>query len=351
MLRVAVRMVRAFPLVIISCLAIGPGCTDVAQDSTQNLTSGDLKGACEPATDDNNPCTIEGCKGSDGEHVPATGEFCGAGALLMCDNNGFCAGCATDSQCGEGTECAPLACKGGVCIPQNTPAGMMVSEQVAGDCKVVQCDGKGGTAEAPEPKGTDCNINGGKKCDGDGSCVVCFEDAHCNGEGASCQGNTCISCDDGMQNGDEDGVDCGGTRCSKKCNGDACSTGSECHSGFCADKVCCESACTGECMSCSIMGAVGQCTETPFYDEDLSYVDPVTMNERSCMKDELVACNGAGKCLAMVKAPCSQTQRCLSDVCVDLAGNNDYCKGATGEPCQGDPTICASGECEAGLCK
>ena len=43
-------------------------------------------------------------------------------------------------------------------------------------------------------------------------------------------------------------------------NGTACTSGSQCGSGFCADGVCCNNACSGTCESCSVMGHVGTCT-------------------------------------------------------------------------------------------
>jgi len=46
-----------------------------------------------------------------------------------------------------------------------------------------------------------------------------------------------------------------------KANGDSCAAGSECTSTFCADGVCCESACSGVCESCAIDR--GKCAPVP----------------------------------------------------------------------------------------
>jgi hypothetical protein len=43
-------------------------------------------------------------------------------------------------------------------------------------------------------------------------------------------------------------------------NGTACATGSTCLSGFCADGVCCDKACNGQCEACDVTGASGTCT-------------------------------------------------------------------------------------------
>ena len=45
-------------------------------------------------------------------------------------------------------------------------------------------------------------------------------------------------------------------------NGAACQVGSECASTFCADGVCCESACSGTCESCAL-AEKGKCAAVP----------------------------------------------------------------------------------------
>ena len=42
-------------------------------------------------------------------------------------------------------------------------------------------------------------------------------------------------------------------------NGDPCTAGSECTSGFCADGVCCNAVCIGECVACNVSGSAGTC--------------------------------------------------------------------------------------------
>ena len=41
--------------------------------------------------------------------------------------------------------------------------------------------------------------------------------------------------------------------------GTPCALGSDCQSGFCADGVCCSTACTEVCRSCAAQGSVGTC--------------------------------------------------------------------------------------------
>jgi hypothetical protein len=43
--------------------------------------------------------------------------------------------------------------------------------------------------------------------------------------------------------------------------GTACTMAAECASGFCVDGVCCNTACTGSCMTCGATGSVGTCVQ------------------------------------------------------------------------------------------
>jgi hypothetical protein len=65
--------------------------------------------------------------------------------------------------------------------------------------------------------GTPCDNNGGEVCNRSGTCVV-------------------PSCSDRMRDGDETGVDCGGT-CEPCNNGSGCMNGKDCRSGFCREGV------------------------------------------------------------------------------------------------------------------
>jgi hypothetical protein len=47
----------------------------------------------------------------------------------------------------------------------------------------------------------------------------------------------CVSCSDGLEDGDETGVDCGGSHC-LKCTGETCMGYSECKSQDCKQGTC-----------------------------------------------------------------------------------------------------------------
>jgi hypothetical protein len=96
--------------------------------------------------------------------------------------------------------------------------------------------------------------------------------------------------------------------------GSSCGLDAECASGFCADGVCCASACIGPCRSCNQPGSDGVCQPYALGS------DP----ERECSD---TTCNGAGAC----GAPPPPTNKTNGSVCQ-----------AGGE--------CASGFCTDGVC-
>jgi hypothetical protein len=55
-----------------------------------------------------------------------------------------------------------------------------------------------------------------------------------------------VSCTDGIRNGTESAIDCGGTCPSKCSNGATCNAGTDCTSGSCYQGLCCQpQTCTG----------------------------------------------------------------------------------------------------------
>jgi hypothetical protein len=291
------------------------GCLSAVDDGS--LNKNDQVGTCVLPTDDGNPCTIERCLGGNPVNAPAA---------------------------------------------QGTP----IDDDIIGDCKGRQCDGKGDIkvvnldSDVPPPD-KDCFVyqcsNGQKMevpacmtgvCTGASKCVACVQDADCK-NGEYCFENDCFDCTDGTQNGDEKGVDCGGDHC-KKCNGDACQSAAECKDGFCADGVCCNSACTEPCKSCNLMGSpAGTCTSIPEFGSDSSYTSPTTGETIVCLAADGQACSSSGACLLLAGGTCTKNADCISGTC-GTTPNGMICKGKPGEPCGADNTICASGKCSSGKC-
>ncbi|MBM4373952.1 MAG: hypothetical protein FJ095_02630 [Deltaproteobacteria bacterium] len=156
--------------------------------------------------DDLNVCTKNVC--TDGvpsnPAEPAVVTTCGANNALYCDGNGSCVDCVGDAQCPDDStffcrddfcDVATKTCK----VKAKKPAGTPVPQQVAGDCREVQCTAMGGTINAVkntdlpddnkqctknvctngtpsnpnEAAGLACTQDMGKVCDGAGACVEC----------------------------------------------------------------------------------------------------------------------------------------------------------------------------------
>ena len=201
-----------------------------------------------------------GCFVSKGEACTTDGD-CGHGDVCTA---GACKPkpCTADSDCSKGASaCETTKCLATACVVTFTPKGTPLPDDKKGDCQRPACDGKGGTIQVPYPTDvpastnacldeactsagkptqspkaaeTTCALSSGNGvCDGTGTCVECVEASDCAGlTGAYCQENACASCSDGKQDGDEAGVDCGGTHC-LKCNGDTCSQSADCASNAC----------------------------------------------------------------------------------------------------------------------
>ena len=98
----------------------------------------------------------------------------------------------------------------------------------------------------------------------------CANDAECKTgfctDGVCCDrrcDGTCEACTAAKKTSGEDGV-CGAVppgvgTCILKL-GEACKGGNECGTGFCAQGVCCDSTCDGQCLSCNLQGKVGRCS-------------------------------------------------------------------------------------------
>jgi hypothetical protein len=253
----------------------------------------------------------------------------------------------------------------GTCNPASCPDD-------EGECRVPACLGEiCGYMDRAE--GSACSLG---VCNAVGECVECVGPSDC-GPGEMCQGNDCVPtlCDDGILDGDETDIDCGGPICpactngqscdvaadctslwcddgtcaacqagdcaadeycdegicvDAKQNGDACADAFECASGFCADGVCCNMACGGVCVACDLGGSVGSCA--PHADG----TDP----DDDCGTD---SCNGAGLCR------CDDGMKSGDESDVDCGGA--VCGGcADGLACL-DNGDCLNGACIGGVCE
>ena len=351
---------------------MGQACSSEEENTDRNGETDALKGGCALAADDGDPCTLEGCEGLPNAHVPTAGLPCGVGGALTCDAGGACVGCATPDQCGSFSECAPWKCESAVCSKVSAPEGTPLMTQSVGDCKKEQCDGNGGVAtvnddmdppnkacqitscangtpmSAPAAQGTPCTVGNGKSCDGMGNCVECITDADCGQIDFFCDPNskTCFSCKDGIKNGDESDIDCGGAKCNDCPQGKKCNVVQDCVApNLCADGVCCNALCDGPCLACDLANNLGKCKGVEKYGEDPAYGSGM-----SCLNSNGLACSGAGACGKILGASCVADPDCASFACGDPDANGqNTCVKNTGETCS-LPVECNSNNCMNGVC-
>jgi hypothetical protein len=159
----------------------------------------------------------------------------GAETTVDC-GGGSCPGCATGETCFLSTDCASGGCSGGICQPGCTTGAECPSGVCTGGyCRAANCaDG----AQNGEETDVDC---GGTAP----SCVRCADGEGC-ASGADCGSQVCSggicqppSCSDGIRNGAEVGVDCGGGSCPGCTLGSPCSAAADCQSGVCGLNATC----------------------------------------------------------------------------------------------------------------
>jgi hypothetical protein len=158
----------------------GPECPDCADGLTCLVDDDCVSGVCT-----NEVCQAAACddqvKNGDETDVDCGGPLCG--------------GCLDGDSCLVNGDCASGVCDNNICAP-----AACFDQQQNGNETDVDC--------------------GGDECQPCADGLACLVDADCAGSSA-CVENVCTSlsssCDDGVQNGSETGVDCGGPDC-KPCS-------------------------------------------------------------------------------------------------------------------------------------
>ena len=215
-----------------------------------------------------------------------------------------CGGSACRSSCGTSADCATgYACKSGVCVTK-------------GDLGTL-C---GGDAECTSGHCTPASSSTSVCC----TVAACASGSYCADRGAGSAVGTCLA---------KLGEKCGAT--------------SDCLSGFCADGVCCNSACAGQCETCDVPGAAGTCNG----------INGKPRGARPACSDgagdvcAALACSGADdrtKCVAFANGPGTE---CAPASCkVDHASSASSCDGK-GKCVAGASTPCGDYGCDATTCK
>lgn len=274
------------------------------------------KGGCQN-------CTLPGkvgvCSAVDkGTADPKCGPYLCGGAPSCpeaCVGDGDCATGTpcTAGRCGhpDGTPCTSATlCRSGTCR-----SGVCCDGPCLGVCSSCTLAGAVGMCR-PLPKGTDVGSCGIYRCNGtDGGCP-----AKCADDGGCAAGLVC----------GPDG------RCGRPL-ATSCSYDGECASGFCRSSVCCDTACSDGCASCTQAGSIGTCKALPVgspaspcgaYLCDGGLACPATcMTGADCAPGSVCGGSRCGKPLA---SPCAYSSECLSDWCVGYVCCDKPCSGGCG---------------------
>jgi hypothetical protein len=274
--------------------------------------------------------------------------------------------CIDDGQCPPSrSPCEYATCQAGRCEVVAVAAGTLVAVDRPADCLDTVCDGAGATVKVldqrnvpadpgpcnanacgadgrissrPAVAGAPCaagNVPG--LCDGQGACVGCLTNTDCTDATICGSARACVppSCDDGVQNGAESDVDCGGGGCALCWNGAHCAYDADCASGLChlTDHTCGAPTCTdgrkdGDETDRDCGGACAPCAAS-----------------KECRVDADCATKACDSGLP---------HRCLLDHCLD--GHEDFdetdrdCGGATCAKCI-DFFMCKQdSDCQSGHC-
>jgi len=335
------------------------------------------------------------CSGDGARLMPAQKDcapaLCGSSdCIVMCksDNDcvspkkcdlttGKCGPGAMGASCTDGSECQSTHCVDHVCCESACQGKCMTCAlpTAPGQCKPVPAGGDDPTGTCSDMGPTSCGTD--SKCDGKGDCrtytdgtpcapETCVDGAHT--PQATCSGGACIA----PRGGTCDPFRCNGSQCFSICTQNSqCSTNNTCVKGscglkafgslcnqpsecqhapdnnqYCAQGVCCTTACDGPCQACSLNGQ-GLCTAVP---------DGARDPQAKCATLAASTCGTTGKCAAGACQTFGTTQQCKAPTCVP-GSNNDlqaaYC-GGKGLACPMQISVsCGVYACDAatGLCK
>ncbi|MBK8256421.1 MAG: hypothetical protein IPK82_27600 [Polyangiaceae bacterium] len=263
--------------------------------------------------------------------VPKVANGTACAAANMC-TSGFCIdGFCCNTSCGGACRACSNAKSGG---PNGTCTLFGANLDPDNEC-ATECNGAG-ACEAVN--GTACAA--GSICQSgfcvDGVCCNTACSATCQACTAAKNGGVSGTCGNVVTNTDPDSectTECNGAGACEAVNGVACSAASQCQSGFCADGVCCNNACSGTCQACTNAktgGVTGTCSN-------------VTVNtdpDNECTAE----CNGTGACEAVGGTACTTNAQCQSGFCVDGVCCNSACTFSC-TACSLAKTGVASGTC------
>ncbi|MBK6513889.1 MAG: DUF4215 domain-containing protein [Polyangiaceae bacterium] len=316
-------------------------CGNSAFDPADGETDVDCGGECAGCANGLNCTTFADCQSA----------FCDAGS-------GDCAPCADDTDCQTGSycdpneECVPKLPDGDACTAGNECESDSCVDDVCCDSL---CDG---TCEA-------CNVIGSE-----GACTAFVADSDPDNEcGADvCDGASECRCSNGVDDGLETDIDCGGGVCGTCAVGDSCGGPSDCTSDTCVNNVCVAPGCGDGFVSgtdqCDGNGT-GTPGETSTCDDDCTFrvcgdSNVNTTGLEACDDGDATGGDGCGAtCLVEAGYSCTGEPSVCTPICgdgvvtgseqCDQGGGNvangdgcsSTCQTETGFACSGTPSVCA----------
>jgi hypothetical protein len=309
-----------------------------------------------------NTCTANSC----GITNAAAETTCTDNGGSVCNGNGSCVACVTAADCApQSTVCKTNTCAANACGTSNVSLGTMCT-----DSGGTVCNGNGSCVAATCSDGikdgneTDVDCGGGtcppcadtKDCKVGSDCV----DKVCSGNPLTCQAPTCS---DGVQNGQETDVDCGGPTCDaqgktcalgKRCgtgadctddtctsnvcvtagNGAACTSNAECTSGVCdinGTGNCCAASCVGGACGATSCDTSGACV----YPGN-TVAPPMLQTPGDCQQ---IVCSGNGSTTSVnapTNLPTSTTVCETNPACTGNPLTPNFTPAPTGTPCTAD---------------
>jgi uncharacterized repeat protein (TIGR01451 family) len=412
-----------------ACASDGSACGG-ACDGTHRASCAYPTASCRTASCADGAATLAAsCDGAGACPAPSTV----ACSPYACGPTACLSGCSSDAQCAAADYCTEGACQprkadgaqctaGDECTSTHCVDGLCCNSACTGQCQACNLEAAPGTcspvAGAPVGARAACADDGsgcGGACDGthglacaypttacrDASCEggTATLAASCDGAGAcpaastaacapyACGATACLSgCSTDAQCVAADYCAAGGTCQSRKADGAACSLDDECTNRHCADGLCCNTACGGQCEACNLAASPGTCSPVSgapaaghaacgsdgsacggacdgTHRASCAY-PTASCRTASCADGTATlaaSCDGAGACPAASTVACAPyvcgPTACLGGCATDGdCVSGDYCAGGFCQPRKDDGTACSttdecrSGSCVDGLC-
>ncbi|MEW5847248.1 MAG: fibrinogen-like YCDxxxxGGGW domain-containing protein [Myxococcota bacterium] len=298
---------------------VTPQCADGVRNGTETDT--DCGGPCAPCADGLLCTAGNDCASGVCPDVDPGAGRCAAPSCLDGVRNGG----ESDVDCGG--DCEPCVAGQGCRAAADCVSTVCVVVRGEGTCREAACDE---------------GVHNGDETDVDcgGSCGACAPGARCLGD-TDCSSGLCVStqdgprcaapsCDDGVRNGSEPATDCGAS-CSTRCADTvACGIPTDCQSGVCFQNLCAVPSCADNVRNAdeSDVDCGGGCADCP-------------AGKR---------CGNAGDCASRV---CGGDGLCAAPTCHDGVPNQDETDvdcGGSCAPCLDGLACVVSADCASGVC-